>query len=114
IIVSTSLPLIVLGAAMHGLAWGGRGPLMMAVRADYFGRRAFATIEGFASMVTPVGLFFGPVVVGLIADSTGDYRPGFAFVACMTAIGIFCFLLARRPVLPGMEALIEGGGAPGA
>jgi hypothetical protein len=35
-------------------------------------------------------------------------------VACMTAIGIFCFLLARRPVLPGMEALIEGGGAPGA
>lgn len=99
ILASTSLPLIVVGACLHGLSWGMRGPLMMAIRADYFGRRAFATIEGFASMITPVGLFLGPVVVGLIADQSGDYRPGFAFVAAMTTIGFFCFLLARRPVL---------------
>lgn len=91
------------GALVHGLAWGMRGPLMMAIRADYFGRRSFATIEGFAAMVTTIGLFFGPLVVGSIADVVGDYRPGFAAVACITAAGFFAFFLARKPVPPPLD-----------
>src|SRR5207247_780871 len=63
-----SLALVFAFAILHGLAWGIRGPLMMAVRADYFGRRSFATIEGFASIVTTCGLVTGPLLVGLIAD----------------------------------------------
>ncbi len=100
------LPLVV-GALVHGLAWGMRGPLMMAIRADYFGRRAFAMIEGFASMVTTIGLFFGPLVVGAIADQAGDYRLGFAFVATMTASGVFAFAFARKPVPPPIAAALE-------
>ena len=33
-------------AVVHGLSWGLRGPTL---RADYFGRRSFAQIIGFAS-----------------------------------------------------------------
>lgn len=85
-------------AVLHGLAWGIRGPLMMAVRADYFGRRSFATIEGFASIVTTFGLVTGPLLVGFVADTVGDYRPGFLMLAGITAAGGLCFLAARRPV----------------
>ena len=33
----------------HGLAWGIRGPLMVALRADYFGPKSFGTIMGVSS-----------------------------------------------------------------
>ncbi|MEE8422392.1 MAG: MFS transporter, partial [Dehalococcoidia bacterium] len=33
---------------VHGLAWGLRGPLMQAMRADYFGRTYYGTIMGFS------------------------------------------------------------------
>ena len=85
---------------------------MMAMRADYFGRRAFATIEGFAAIVTTAGLFLGPLIVGYVADQVGDYRPGFAVLALITAAGCFSFLLARRPEIPetrAQAAIAQGG-----
>ncbi len=94
---SQNVPMVIGFAMLQGLAWGIRGPLMMAVRADYFGRRSFATIEGFASIVTTCGLVTGPLLVGLIADNAGDYRPGFVALACVTAAGCLSFALARRP-----------------
>jgi MFS family permease len=97
LLLADAAPLLLLGALFHGLAWGMRGPLMMAVRADYFGRRSFATIEGLASVVTTVGLFLGPLIVGIIADTAGDYRPGLAVVASLTALGSASFFFARRP-----------------
>ncbi|HET8985207.1 MAG TPA: hypothetical protein VFN03_05565 [Trueperaceae bacterium] len=33
-------------AVLHGLSWGLRGPLMSAMRTDYFGRASFAMIMG--------------------------------------------------------------------
>ncbi|MPZ15184.1 MAG: MFS transporter [Chloroflexi bacterium] len=94
---AAALPLIFAVAAVHGLAWGTRGPLMMAIRADYFGRRAFATIEGFSALVTMIGTFVGPVFVGFVADRFGDYRVGFLLLSAVTASGMLLFGLARRP-----------------
>jgi MFS family permease len=99
LILASSLPLLTAGALLHGLAWGTRGPLMMAIRADYFGRRSFATIEGFASVITTVGLFLGPLIVGSIADQFGDYRAGFAVLAGIAAAGAGLFALAPRPMI---------------
>jgi MFS family permease len=97
---ATSAAAVVAFAVLQGTAWGFRGPLMTPIRADYFGRRAIATLEGFAAMVTTAGLTIGPIVAGIIADRTGDYRLSFLFIAAMTTIGIFCFGLAARPRLP--------------
>ena len=38
--------MVVAFAMLHGLSWGTRGPLMAAIRADYFGSSAFGTISG--------------------------------------------------------------------
>ena len=43
---STHLAELVAFAVFHGLAWGLRGPLMQAIRADYFGVGALGAIKG--------------------------------------------------------------------
>ena len=89
--------MLVLFALMHGSAWGLRGPLMQALRADYFGRRAIGMILGISSMIVVIGQMGGPVVAALLADLTGNYRAGFTLLALTAGFGSMFFLLARRP-----------------
>jgi OFA family oxalate/formate antiporter-like MFS transporter len=84
---------------LHGLGWGMRGPLMSAIRADYFGSAAFGTITGLSSMVLMVGMMGGPLVAGILADRTGSYELGFSVLAALAAVGSVFFLRARRPTL---------------
>jgi sugar phosphate permease len=85
---------------IHGLSWGMRGPLMSALRADYFGSAAFGTITGISSMIVMLGMMGGPLVAGILADRTGSYVPGFSILAALAAIGSVFFVLARRPAAP--------------
>ena len=87
-------------ALLHGLSWGTRGPLMAAIRADYFGSAAFGTISGVSSMVTMLGMVGGPLVAGILADRTGSYRLGFTVLALLAFVGSVFFLLAKRPAPP--------------
>ena len=87
-------------AALHGLAWGIRGPLMVALRADYFGPSSFGTIMGFSSLVVMLGMSTGPVFAGYMADLDGNYIAGFTILAAGAAFGSFCFLAARPPRHP--------------
>jgi MFS family permease len=73
---------MVLGfTALHGLAWGTRAPLMVAIRADYFGPSSFGTIMGFSSLVAMLGMSSGPLVAGYLADTSGNYQSGLALLA---------------------------------
>jgi MFS family permease len=91
-------PLFLLGfAVFHGMAWGLRGSFMYAMRADYFGRRAIGAIFGVSTAFVALGQVGGPMIAGVLADLTGDYRAGFTLIAAMSAAGSLCFLLARRP-----------------
>lgn len=88
-------------AVLHGLAWGGRGPLMQAIRADYFGRTSFGTITGFSSLIVMMGMTAGPIIAGVLADRTGNYEAGFTVLAGLAALGSVFFILARPPRRPG-------------
>src|SRR6267378_2673537 len=87
-------------AALHGVAWGLRGPFMQAIRADYFGRAAIGMILGLSYLIIVVGQVGGPMIAGIMADATGDYRAGFTILALLAGIGSFFFLFARRPSRP--------------
>ena len=87
-------------ALLHGMAWGLRGPFMQAIRADYFGRNAIGIILGLSAAVTALGQMGGPMVAGILADLTGNYRSGFTVLAMAAACGSVLFLLARPPALP--------------
>lgn len=97
---ATSLFLVYVFAVIHGLAWGTRGPLMGAIRADYFGRSSLPTIMGFSFLITTVGNVAGPVFAGLMADWRGDYETGFVVLALLTGLGAGFFLMTKKPVLP--------------
>lgn len=85
---------------LHGLGWGMRGPLMQAIRADYFGRKSFAQIMGFSSMITMIGMMSGPIIAGLMRDRFGNYEYGFTVLAIMAGLGSIFFVLASKPVKP--------------
>jgi MFS family permease len=90
----------------HGVAWGMRGPLMQAMRADYFGRRHFGTIMGYSSLVIMFGMVLGPLVAGFMADYFGNYQYGFTLLAVLAALGSIFFILATPPTPPlAAEAL---------
>ena len=73
---------------------------MQAIRADYFGRRAFGSIMGVSSMLVMAGTISGPLAAGILADRTGDFRLGFTILAIVSGLGSVFFILARRPVRP--------------
>ena len=91
---------VVAFAVLHGAAWGLRGPLMQSIRADYFGRNAIGMILGLSSVIIALGQIAGPMVAGILADLTGNYRIGFTVLALSAGGGSLLFILAIRPQQP--------------
>jgi sugar phosphate permease len=102
----SSLVTVLLFAILHGTAWGMRGPLMQAIRADYFGRAAFGKIVGFSSLITMIGMVSGPIVAGVLADRFGNYQIGFTVLAVAAAMGSLFFVFATRPTLPADDGIL--------
>lgn len=94
----------------HGTAWGMRGPLMQAMRADYFGRRNFGTIMGFSSVVIMWGMISGPLIAGVLSDHFGDYRYGFTVLAVLAGLGSIFFVFATKPPRPRRPPTTAEGG----
>jgi sugar phosphate permease len=95
---------VVAFAVLHGVAWGLRGPFMQAIRADYFGRSAIGMILGLSFLVLMIGQIGGPMIAGVAADVTGDYRAGFTTLALLAGLGSIFFLAAKKPPRPLKEA----------
>ena len=101
---ATAVWMVIVFAVLHGLAWGMRGPLMQAIRADYFGRASFGTIMGFSSMIVTLGMMTGPLVAGIMADRLGNYQAGFTVLALLAGLGSVFWVLATKPSRPEGEA----------
>lgn len=101
-----SLPAVIIVAMLHGLSWGIRGPLMVAMRADYFGASSFGSIMGISSVIVMGGMAIGPVVVGVLADLYGSYGLGFGVLSGLVATGSIFFWLAKPPVKPMQHRIV--------
>ena len=77
---------------------------MQAIRADYFGTTNFGKIMGVSSLIVTLGNTTGPIVAGVLADRTGDYRMGFTILAIGALLGSGFFLAAKRPPPPKQTA----------
>ena len=97
---ATTTWMVVAFAVLHGVAWGIRGPFMQAIRADYFGRSAIGMILGLSFMILIIGQVGGPMLAGILADVSGDYRLGFTVLALLAGVGSLFFVMARRPARP--------------
>jgi sugar phosphate permease len=94
---------VVLFLLLHGVSWGIRGPLMNALRADYFGAASFGSVMGLSSMIVMFGTVGGPLFAGFLADATGSYRLGLAVLAVGAGLGSVLFALASPPTLAARQ-----------
>jgi sugar phosphate permease len=101
------IALVAFAAGLQGAAWGARGPLTQALRADYFGTASFGTIMGFSSLIMMAGMTAGPLVAGALYDQTGSYTSSFWVLSASAAFGAVCFLFATKPP-PPQRAPVEG------
>lgn len=97
LVLAHSMGMLFLFAVLFGIGWGGRTPVMSALRGAYFGRNAFATITGISMVPLNILLFSGPVFAGLMRDATGSFDSSFLTIAAVTLLGSCLFLSLEEP-----------------
>ncbi len=104
---ATAFWMVFLFAILNGIAWGARGPMQQALRADYFGRRDFGKIMGFSSLIVMFGMMSGPIIAGAMADAFGNYELGFTVLAVIAGVGTIFFAAAKPPQRPSGPSWYE-------
>ena len=85
---------------MYGLGSGAPTPLRLTLIGRYFGRKAFASIQGSAMMFSgPVGLL-APVFSGWVYDTTGSYINAFILYVGLVVLAALLMCLIRPPKPP--------------
>ena len=84
-------------AFVYGISFGGRVPIMSAIRGEYFGRKAFASITGWSMLPNGVLMAISPVVTAWWYDTTGSYFLPFFILSVITLIGGVIMFFAKPP-----------------
>ena len=94
-----SAPMAYLFAILYGIGFGGRIPLLTAIRGDYFGRKAFATIMGLSQFPNNIAMIFAPLFAGYMYDRYESYFIPFLAFSVLAFLGALLMLTVRRPRL---------------
>jgi sugar phosphate permease len=94
---SSSLLMFYLFAILFGMGFGGRNPLTVAIRGEYFGRASFGKILGLSSVPMNVLLLMASPFAGFMRDVQGTYTTAFLILAALNLLGGILFLMAKKP-----------------
>ena len=88
---------------VYSLCYGGLASLQEPIRADYFGIRHFARIQGYSRMFVTVGSVMGPVSAGFFYDLTQSYTVPLTIFAgsAFTSTVLMFFTLPPAATRPG-------------
>lgn len=87
-------------AVLWGLGFGGRTPMLHALRGEFFGRKHFGVILGMSAFPMAVGMMITPVIVGWVFDRTGTYEISLYALAVACLGGTITILLTTKPDKP--------------
>ena len=73
----TSIPLLIMGSAIAGLAYGAVFSLFPTTTAEYFGMKNLGVNYGLIFTGWGVAGVIGPMLGGIVADKTGAYNYGY-------------------------------------
>ena len=106
------LPMAILFAIVYGAGFGGRVPITTAIRGDYFGDKAFATITGIS--MAPLYLFMlaAPLFAAFMFDSTGSYSVAFLILGGLGSLSGVLFLFAKKPVTLPLDKRTASASSP--
>ncbi len=97
LVLAQTLPMFFLFGVMFGAGMGGRSPLTIAIRADYFGTVSFGKILGLSSVPMNLMLLAASPFAGWMYDQYGTYALAFLILAGLNFLGALCFLAASPP-----------------
>ena len=100
LVFADTLPMFYFFAVLFGMGFGGRNPLTVAIRADYFGTASFGKILGMSTVPMNALLLIAAPFTGWMYDTQGTYVNAFLILAGLNVLGALCFLAARRPQIP--------------
>ena len=92
-----TIPMAILFAVLYGTGHGGRVPITTAIRGDYFGNKAFATITGISMAPLYAFMLVAPLFAAIMFDTRGDYQLPFLVLGGLGSLSGVCFLFAKRP-----------------
>jgi MFS family permease len=94
-------------ATIFGSAYGGVMPLYAVLAREYFGPRILGTVFGAATMLSSLGMAFGPLVGGWIFDTFGNYS--WLFIgSAMVGLGAAAMALAFPPLARREQEAVLG------
>lgn len=96
---ATTISMLVVFAFLFGLGFGGRNPLTVAIRGDYFGQAAFGKILGVSTVPMNILMLVAAPFAGWVRDTQGNYENAFLILAAFSFVGGVCFLFAKKPEL---------------
>jgi len=99
-IYARTIPFIMLFALFYGVGYGITIPSQTSLRANYFGRKAYATITGYTTLFGAITNVAYPVFAAWIYDTTGSYFQAFWIVTALQAFAIVFMYLAKKPEPP--------------
>ena len=98
--MAKGIPMILLFVVLYGIGYGGTIPVSTALRASYFGRKAYATITGYITFFTALTNIVYPIFAGWSYDVTGSYVGAFTPIAGAQALSIVFMFFAKKPKPP--------------
>lgn len=93
-----TMSLVLIAITIYGLGYGARGPMLVALRGDYFGRERFATIMGTSQLFLWPGTALGPLFAGYLFDIQGSYTEAFVWLSAINLVGIVVLFFLKPPL----------------
>lgn len=93
-----SIPLLIVGTAVAGLAYGAIFSLFPATTADFFGIKNLGVNYGIIFTGWGVAGVIGPIIGGQVADLTGNYNMSYLVAGIMLVIGVLLVKWIKAPV----------------
>ena len=93
----TTIPVLMIGSAVAGIAYGAVFSLFPTTTAEYFGMKNLGVNYGMIFTGWGIAGVFGPIIGGQVADKTGSYSYGYIFAGVFLLIATVMVRFLKAP-----------------
>jgi OFA family oxalate/formate antiporter-like MFS transporter len=95
----TTIPLLIAGASIAGLAYGSLFSLMPSITADFFGVRNLGVNYGLVFSGWGIAAVIGPILGGIVVMQSGTYTLSYIVAGILLLIGTLFVSLIHPPLI---------------
>jgi MFS transporter, OFA family, oxalate/formate antiporter len=103
----TSIPLLIIGASVAGLAYGSLFSLMPSITADYFGVKNLGVNYGLVFTGWGIAAIIGPILGGIVVVKTGTYAMSYIVAGILLLIGTLFVKLIKPPLVSESKEILN-------